>query len=83
MDLFPYLFDIFWFYIYLLVYIFWLFFLSTPSALLCAKQEMKLNTEYRIMTTFAPDYDKLSPLNKLEIFQDALSQTDGQVGVGN
>lgn len=40
---------------------------------------MRLNMEYKIMTSLAPDYDKLPPLNKLEVFERALAQTDGQV----
>lgn len=39
---------------------------------------MRLNIEYKIMTSLAPDYDKLPPLHKLEVFEFALSQTDGQ-----
>lgn len=31
------------------------------------------------MTSLAPDYDKLPPLHKLEVFESALAQTDGQV----
>lgn len=42
-------------------------------------QEMRLNMEYKIMTSLAPDYDKLPPLHKLEVFESALSETDGQV----
>lgn len=38
-----------------------------------------MNMEYKIMTSLAPDYDKLPPLHKLEVFESALSQTDGQV----
>ncbi|CAM9531074.1 unnamed protein product, partial [Ectocarpus sp. 8 AP-2014] len=41
-------------------------------------KEMRLNMEYKIMTSLAPDYDKLPPLNKLEVFERALAQTDGQ-----
>lgn len=40
---------------------------------------MRLNIEYKIMTNLAPDYEKLPPLHKLEVFECALSQTDGQV----
>lgn len=40
---------------------------------------MRLNIEYKIMTSLAPDYDKLPPLHKLEVFETALAQTDGQV----
>lgn len=35
--------------------------------------------EYKIMTSLAPDYEKLPPLHKLEVFESALAETDGQV----
>ena len=40
---------------------------------------MRLNIEYKEMTNFAPDYEKLRPLQKLEVFEHGLSETDGQV----
>ncbi|CAN0449500.1 unnamed protein product, partial [Scytosiphon promiscuus] len=42
------------------------------------QKEMRVNIEQKIIATLAPDYDKLPPLNKLEVFQRSMSQTDGQ-----
>lgn len=38
-----------------------------------------MNIEQKIIASLAPDYDKLPPLHKLEVFQRSMSQTDGQV----
>ncbi|CAN0281463.1 unnamed protein product, partial [Hapterophycus canaliculatus] len=41
-------------------------------------KEMRVNIEQKIIASVAPDYDKLPPLHKLEVFQRSMSQTDGQ-----
>lgn len=43
------------------------------------RQEMRVHIESKIIASLAPDYDKLPPLHKLEVFQRSMSQTDGQV----
>jgi FKBP12-rapamycin complex-associated protein len=41
-------------------------------------RKMVLNVEHRLMLQLAPDYDGLPVLNKLEAFEHALQNTDGQ-----
>ncbi|CAM9334078.1 unnamed protein product [Discosporangium mesarthrocarpum] len=41
-------------------------------------KEIRVNTEMKVMKALAPDYEKLTPLQKLEVFSTALSETDGQ-----
>lgn len=43
------------------------------------RQEVSINQEFRFISTKAPDYNKLPPMKKLEVFLNTLGQTDGQV----
>ncbi|EPX72448.1 phosphatidylinositol kinase Tor1 [Schizosaccharomyces octosporus yFS286] len=42
-----------------------------------AKRHIMLNHEYRMMLQMAPDYDSLTLLQKLEVFEYVLANTDG------
>lgn len=41
-------------------------------------RKILLNIEHRLMLQMAPDYDNLTLMQKVEVFQHALDQTNGQ-----
>jgi FKBP12-rapamycin complex-associated protein len=41
-------------------------------------RKILLNIEHRLMLQMAPDYDNLTLMQKVEVFQHALDQTTGQ-----
>ena len=49
--------------------------------LLCKKTlclfQIHLNQEHRLMLAFAPDYDRLPLIAKVEVFEHALQNTEG------